>query len=282
MEESYNKNHIRLWGVIIYEIYKAIQERCNVFRLNDGYFGEYWEHAEREAPRMETELTKSGFWVIYPSDEEIKICLSDSKDVYVEVIINWERINLEYLKEMLFPIEKWKSEDCRVKKSEVIYIWTYARMTVENIIDIDSRGCYPSCALSNLCPSVFEFEGVGMQSMEGFLQSLKTSDATLQKQIRSLSHREAKNAGEALKEQFDGKHVHWQGQTIDRFSEEYQQLLKRAFRAKWEQDADFRDALSATKGKTLIHGIGKQNREETILTEKEFTAILEDLRKLTA
>jgi len=252
---------------IIAELYGAIVNKYDFFYLPD------WEY--EDAYNWEEELTKLGL-CIFRDDEEIEMLLSDSKYISVEVMINWEQINLEYLKEILLPVEKWESGS--IWKKEAIYIWTYAYMRITGIIDIDSRGCFPGYVLSNLCPSEFEFENVKMNSMEGFLQSLKTPDETQQKEIQSLSGKEAKKAGESLKNHFDGKHLYWQGKTIDRFSDEYQQLLKRVFRAKWEQDTTFQDALSFTQEKKLIHSIGKQNPEETILTEKEYITLLEELR----
>ena len=148
-----------------------------------------------------------------------------------------------------------------------------------SIIDIHSKSPFPSCVLSNFHKSKFTLDGIKINSMEGFLQSLKTSDANLQKKICKLIGKEAKNAGNTLKEQgFDIHTIFWNGKEIDRFSEEYQELLQRAYEAKFRQDPLFRKALKATEGKTLIHSIGLQNKQETILTEKEFISLLEELR----
>ena len=94
--------------------------------------------------------------------------------------------------------------------------------------------------------------------------------------------KDAKIAGTTLKETgFDGKTLHWNGKTLDRFSEDYQELLKRAYDAKFKKDSLFRKAIAATDGKTLTHSIGLQNKEETILTEKEFINMLELLKAKT-
>jgi predicted NAD-dependent protein-ADP-ribosyltransferase YbiA (DUF1768 family) len=145
-------------------------------------------------------------------------------------------------------------------------------------VDIHSGREFPANVLSNLYPSAFTFDGVRLSSMEGFLQSLKTANRKRQQKIHALSGIEAKNAGVSLKRRFDGRRLHWKEQTIDRFSPEYQQLLKQAYQAKFEQDALFRWALAATEGKTLTHSIGKSAPQDTILTENEFISLLNGLR----
>ncbi|MBQ3102498.1 hypothetical protein IJC60_05800 [bacterium] len=151
-----------------------------------------------------------------------------------------------------------------------------------SIIDIHSKGAFPSNVLSNFHKSKFELDGIKINSMEGFLQSLKTPDQKLQKKICKMVGKDAKIAGTTLKETgFDGKTLHWNGKTLDRFSEDYQELLKRAYDAKFKKDSLFRKAIAATDGKTLTHSIGLQNKEETILTEKEFINMLELLKAKT-
>ena len=163
------------------------------------------------------------------------------------------------------------------------------------IIDIASDCKFPANVLSNLYPSKFEFEGVKFNSMEGFLQALKTPDEQLQREIHKMSGMEARRMSNVFKgifsektvawkgritKIFDGKTMHWKGKIVDRFSVEYDDLIKRAFRAKFEQDPLFRYALKQTKGKTITHSIGKSDKEETILTEKEFVTLLDELRDL--
>ena len=50
-------------------------------------------------------------------------------------------------------------------------------------IDIHSKGKFPSNVLSNFQESKFQFEGIQIESMEGFLQSLKTTDNSIQKKV---------------------------------------------------------------------------------------------------
>ena len=59
-------------------------------------------------------------------------------------------------------------------------------------VDIWSTSPYPANVLSNLYPNAFEIDGIRCASMEGFLQSLKIEDPELQKEICTLSGKEAK------------------------------------------------------------------------------------------
>ena len=278
---------IELGNIIHKHDESIIDKQRDYFCLPDWYFSKNWlEHIEGEPHwcyrkiekdyDLEEELTKLGLEAAYSDEEEVEKRISDSKDIDVGVFVKWEKINLENLKAFLLPAEK--REPDKMRKIQAIRVWTYCLMRTANTIDIESRGCYPANALSNLYQYGFEFEEVKLNSMEGFLQSLKTSDEGLKKEIQLLSGKEAKKAGESLKDCYDGKHLHWQGKTIDRFSDEYQQLLKQVYRSLWEQNEEFRNALHSTKGKRLIHSIGKQNPEETILTENEFVSLLNELR----
>lgn len=62
-------------------------------------------------------------------------------------------------------------------------------------MDIKSGNGYPASALSNFAPHPFEFDGVQIASMEGFLQSLKFKNRDMQEHICSLVGFAAKQAG---------------------------------------------------------------------------------------
>lgn len=178
-----------------------------------------------------------------------------------------------------FNLKKINKIQCLKEKFSNIFLRSPIKDIFEsNTIDIHSKGSFPSNVLSNFHESKFTLDGIQINSMEGFLQSLKTSDINLQNKICQLTGKFAKQAGEDLALQFDHKTVFWQGKIIDRFSEDYDNLLQRAYRAKFDQDLLFRSALEATKDKTLIHSIGKHSKEETILTEEEFINLLNHLR----
>lgn len=69
-----------------------------------------------------------------------------------------------------------------------------------------------------------------------------------------------------------------EGQAIDRQSEEYQRLIRRAYQSMFEQSERFRVALMQTRGITLVHTSGEPNTYKTILTPAEFCGILMDMR----
>ena len=121
-------------------------------------------------------------------------------------------------------------------------------------MDIGSRNNYPSSSLSNFAGHRFEIDGVLCYSMEGFLQSLKF---------------ESKDIQESL---------YWRGVEIKRNSQEYQDLLDRAYQCMYDQSESFRNALKASMNSTLTHSMGKKNKNETILTVSEFCSRLTNLR----
>ena len=145
-----------------------------------------------------------------------------------------------------------------------------------NTLDIRSNGLYPSNVLSNLCSNGFRFDGMICGSMEGFLQSLKRKELDKQRQICSMKGGNARKMS-VTSWQTD-QIVWWKGQAIDRQSEEYQQLIKRAYQAMFEQSERFRTALMQTRGMVLAHSSGKESPYKTILTPAEFCSILTELR----
>ena len=146
-----------------------------------------------------------------------------------------------------------------------------------NTLDIRSNGLYPSGVLSNLCSNGFRFEGMVCGSMEGFLQSLKQQDRDKQRQICSMKGGNARKRS-VTSWQTD-QVVWWRGQAFDRQGEEYQQLLRRAYKAMFEQNERFRVALMSTRGVTLTHSTGERNPYKTIITEQELCGILTEMRE---
>lgn len=145
-----------------------------------------------------------------------------------------------------------------------------------NTLDIRSNGLYPSNVLSNLCSNGFRLDGMVCGSMEGFLQSLKRKELDKQRQICSMKGGNARKMS-VTSWQTD-QVVWWKGQAIDRQSEEYQRLIRRAYQAMFEQSERFRAALMQTRGITLVHTSGEPSSYKTILTPSEFCGILMDLR----
>lgn len=145
-------------------------------------------------------------------------------------------------------------------------------------VDISSRATGPEGILSNFTENHFIFDGVECGGMEGFLQSLKHEDVAKQLRVCSLYGVRAKRKG--TRRWMDKQTVYWKGRGIDRQGEEFQRLVRAAFRAMHGQCPQFRDALAQTGTKRLYHSMGKTDPRATILTEKEFCDILDELRKL--
>lgn len=143
-------------------------------------------------------------------------------------------------------------------------------------MDIGSGNGYPAGTLSNFAPHPFEIDGVQCNSMEGFLQSLKFESIDMQKHVCTLVGKAAKFKGKK-KKWFQKQELYWLGNTYKRDSDEYQNLLNRAYNKLYKNEG-FRKALEATKGCTLTHSIGKNKINETVLTTSEFCSRLTYLR----
>ena len=144
------------------------------------------------------------------------------------------------------------------------------------IMDIGSGTGFPSAALSNFNPHPFVFDGIECNSMEGLLQSFKFSNPEMQKEVCKLVGRQAKFKGKK-KKWFKTQTLYWQGQEFKRDSDEYQELLDRAFDALATNEG-FKKALLATGNATLTHTIGKTKQSETVLTRNEFCSRLTKIR----
>lgn len=145
-------------------------------------------------------------------------------------------------------------------------------------LDIYSNGIYPSNVLSNLAKKEFVLDGIACSSIEGFLQSLKIRDIDEQTKICALFGGSAKKAASKNTEWMNTQKLYWLGKEYDRDSEEYQELIYRAFSECYRQNNVFRSALDSTKGITLTHSNGKNDKTKTILTADEFIQILTKMR----
>lgn len=143
-------------------------------------------------------------------------------------------------------------------------------------MDIGSGSGFPSATLSNFSPHPFIFDGVECNSMEGLLQSFKFSNPEIQKEVCKLIGKQAKFKGKK-KKWYKTQTLFWQGKEFKRDSEEYQELLDRAFDA-LSTNEGYRRALLATGNSTLTHSIGKIKQSETVLTRTEFCSRLTRIR----
>ena len=148
------------------------------------------------------------------------------------------------------------------------------------VIDIHSKDEYPSCELSNFAEHEFYIDNVRCSSMEGFLQSLKFKSIKKQQQVCLLLGKDSKNSTRHTIVQLRWRTTHnlyWQGKRINRFSDEYQKLLDRAY-CELSKNTDFIKALFETAEKELVHSIGKNDARKTVLTEYEFILRLNKIR----
>ena len=143
-------------------------------------------------------------------------------------------------------------------------------------MDIGSGEGYPAASLSNFAPHPFIIDNIECNSMEGFLQSLKFKDTEMQKYVCTLVGKKAKFK-EKNKKWFKEQLLYWKGQEIKRDSDEYTNLITKAYDCLFENDG-FKKALKASKGCTLTHSIGKSKKSETVLTTSEFIGQLNRLR----
>ena len=147
------------------------------------------------------------------------------------------------------------------------------------MIDIYSKGEYPSDALSNFAAYDFEVDGVKCASMEGFLQNLKFRSVKKQHVICRLTVKEAKFSAGRLRT-FLWKFtqtLYWNGQKYKRSSSAYQELITKAYDCLWENE-NFRNALFSTGNESLCHKMGGHDIRKTVLTEQEFIGQLNRLR----
>jgi predicted NAD-dependent protein-ADP-ribosyltransferase YbiA (DUF1768 family) len=143
-------------------------------------------------------------------------------------------------------------------------------------MDVGSRNSYPAGALSNFSPHPFEIDGIKCNSMEGFLQSLKFKNPAMQEHVCSLVGFKAKAAG-SKKNWYVSQTLWWKGVSIKRDSDEYQELLDRAYDA-LSENTKFQKALLATGNAVLKHSIGKSDKNKTVLTKQEFCSRLTKIR----
>lgn len=148
-----------------------------------------------------------------------------------------------------------------------------------NIVDISYRDPYSSL-LSNLYPHPFHLANIKFASMEAFLRALcyKEDMDTIKDEIAILFGVNAINVKYILPDWKKEQTLYLLGRKIARESEEYQDILRVAYGDLYDSSKLFRMALMQTKGKVLIHSIGKDNPKETLLTKKEFIHYLNMLR----
>lgn len=177
--------------------------------------------------------------------------------------------------------EKLVDRSNRTDELSCLYVCDSCKysLTDPNVLDISFKTQGLSKALSNLCPYPFEFDGVQCSSMEAFLQSLKTKDPVVQKDICAKSAVFCYKLRPMYDDWRKTQTLYWRGKEICRHSEEYHLLLTRAYEALLKQSPLFCYALKKAKENNYIlkHSIGCKDPSETILTPDEYMALLEHL-----
>lgn len=144
------------------------------------------------------------------------------------------------------------------------------------MLDIGEESVYPASELSNFTPYAFTVEGIPCNSMEGFLQSLKFADREKQKEVCLLVGKKAKFKGKKKKWWVD-QTLYWQGESLSRHSDTYQELLDNAF-CELAKNPKFQEVLRATENEIITHSMGKKDPTKTVLTEEEFCMRLMAIR----
>jgi len=107
-------------------------------------------------------------------------------------------------------------------------------------MDIGSKSKYPAGKLSNFTGFSFEFDGVHIASMEGFLQALKFENESAQEITCSLVGFPAKKKGKGRNKYWQSKQtLWWRSVAHPRKSKAYQYILNRAYNALFKQNKDF-------------------------------------------
>lgn len=183
-------------------------------------------------------------------------------------------------------IDKHKEKLQRKKEKEARELAKIPVSTVDEInksIDILGKAAYPANVLSNYNreEEPFYIDGVPCHSIEGFLQSLKIPNEEEQRGLCLKSGSSARHVGRMLAKPYrwkDSQTLYWQGKAYKRDSEDYKELVRKAFEARFDHSQKYREALKDTIGYTLTHNCGNNNPEETVLTTDEFLSILNELR----
>lgn len=135
-----------------------------------------------------------------------------------------------------------------------------------------------SKVLSNLFPLNFKMRGKKVSSIEGIMQGIKYKDKKMQNRIFKYFGIDAYHTRACNENDFWGTNgtLYWQGKPIDRHSEAYQIFIDEVFISALKNPIYKRALLSTDK--YLLHHIGRDNPNETVLTRYEYELRLNSLR----
>ncbi len=134
--------------------------------------------------------------------------------------------------------------------------------------------------LSNFTKRPFTIDGIECDSMEGFLQALKFENENAQIATCKLVGVVAKRKGKGRNKRWQSlQKLWWKGKAYDRKSDEYQNLITRAY-DELSKNENFKKDLLSTGNAVFTHGIGKNDKKKTVLTENEFCRQLMRVRNI--
>ena len=123
-------------------------------------------------------------------------------------------------------------------------------------INVTSMSPEPICLIANFAPTPFELDGVRYACVEAFWQSLRFPG----EERARIAAMDGATAKRASAEQPYESHVTYGGKTVAVGTWDHWQLMRRACRAKFEQNEDARLALLATGQRPLIHKLRRDSR----------------------
>ncbi|MBE7074775.1 MAG: hypothetical protein E7376_02205 [Clostridiales bacterium] len=134
--------------------------------------------------------------------------------------------------------------------------------------------------LSNLYPMRFKFKGKWVASIEGVLQGVKYKDKKTQNLVLGYCGLDAYHTRAANFNNFWGNCgiLYWQGKPMQRQSLEYELFLDELYVSALKNPL-YQNALLASGNKYLLHHMGNENINETVLTRFEFELRLNSLRE---
>ena len=129
--------------------------------------------------------------------------------------------------------------------------------------------------LSNFTEHPFTFDGIYYRTIEAFLQSLKYETPQEINHLRGHEVYKVCHSNNSWKKDLT---MWYKGKPIHRLSDAYNNLIYNAYLSMAEQNKPFLEALSHSKPYILAHTMGCKDKHHTILTEKEFCDILNEIR----
>ncbi|HEY9871235.1 MAG TPA: hypothetical protein V6D08_18890 [Candidatus Obscuribacterales bacterium] len=130
--------------------------------------------------------------------------------------------------------------------------------------------------LSNFAETPFVLDGVRYASVEGFYQSLRITDPVRRAQVSQLHGKEAKAAGNGFK---TATHGEYRGEVFELGSPRHHEIVKRAIRAKLEQNPELARQFIETHPRPIIHNTGRPESKSTKYPGAVFSQTLMELRQ---